>query len=335
MLQFKNRTPFKGSIFLLQDVDGIDCVFAVVKATFTIAEKVAPADEQLPVAIEQQFHGEPDQSSIKTPNDLSLMKPGTDVLLIGQAHAPGGRPTTWMDVGLAVGPVRKMVRVFGDRDWQSNGVTYSISPPAPFEAVPLIWERAFGGIDRTRQPIRGEARNPVGTGFRASDVEASIAGVPLPNLEDPAEPITEWNQRPAPACFAPICGHWEPRRSYAGTYDEEWQQHRAPYLPKDFDPRFLQLAPPGLIAPGYLKGGEPVELRGVTRSGLARFRLPQVALKISYWVDGSPQERPAHLDTVVIEPEQSRFVLTWRAALQCDKKALRVSEVEAALVSLN
>jgi hypothetical protein len=38
---------------------------------------------------------------------------------------------------------------------------------------------------------------------------------------------------------------------------------------------------------------------------------------------------------VVIEPEQLRLTLVWRTALQCDKKALRVSEVEAALVSLN
>jgi hypothetical protein len=335
MLQFQNRTPFKGSIFLLQDPDGIDCVLTAVKATFTMGEKVALADEQLPVTVEQQFHGDPEQSSIKTPSDVSLMKPGTDVLLMGQAHAPGGRPTTWMDVGLAVGPVRKMVRVFGDRIWQSNGAIYSISQPAPFETMPLIWERAFGGIDRTRQPAQAEARNMAGTGFRASDVEAPIADVRLPNLEDPAEPIGAWTQKPAPACFAPICAHWEPRRSYAGTYDEAWLERRAPYLPKDFDPRFLQLAPPGLVVPGYLKGGEPAELRGVTRSGLLRFRLPSVKLKVTYHLDGSALERPVNLDTVVIEPEQLRLTLVWRTALQCDKKALRVSEVEAALVSLN
>ena len=162
-----------------------------------------------------------------------------------------------------------------------------------------------------------------------------MPGVRLPNLEDPANPITAWNQRPPPAGFAPICAHWEPRRSFAGTYDEEWQKHRAPYLPKRFDPRFLQLAPPGLIAPGYLKGGEPVELRGVTRAGIARFRLPEGDAKITYRLDGSPEERPVHLDTVLIEPEQSRFSLTWRSVFPCDKKALRVSEIEAALVSLN
>jgi len=242
-----------------------------------------------------------------------------------------------MDVSLSVGALRKAVRVFGERVWKTGTreLSYSISEPQPFETMPLVWERAFGGIEQTVRPVAAEVRNPIGTGFRTSEVQQSIAGVRLPNLEDPASPITTWNQRPQPAGFAPVCAHWEPRRSYAGTYDEEWQKHRAPYLPKDFDPRFLQLAPPGLVAAGYLKGGEPVELRGVTRSGMMRFRLPQAKLKVTYQLDDSPQERPAHLDTVIMEPELSRFTLTWRSVFPCDKKALRVGEVEAALVSLN
>jgi hypothetical protein len=337
MLQFKNSTPFEGTIMLLPDPDGIDSLFTVVKATFTLAEKPAPAEEQLPVAVEQEFYGEPDQSSIKAPADVALMKPGTDVLLIGKAHAPRGRPATWMDVSLTVGPVRKALRVFGDRVWKTRTkeLSYSISEPEPFEEMPLVWERAYGGVDRSVKPASGDVRNLVGTGYRVSETNESIAGVRLPNLEDPASPISGWNQRPAPACFAPICAHWEPRRSYAGTYDEEWQKHRAPYLPKDFDSRFFQLAPAGLVVTGYLKGGEPAELRGVTRAGVLRFRLPQVSLRITYDLDGSLQERPALLDTVLLEPEASRFTMTWRSVLQCDKKALQVNEIEAALISLN
>jgi hypothetical protein len=337
MLQFKNSTPFKGTIMLLPDPDGIDSLFTVVKATFTLAERPIPAEEQVPIAVEQEFHGKPDQSSIKTPCDVSLMKPGTDVLLVGRAYAPGGRATTWMDVSLAVGSLRKTVRVFGDRAWKSGTreLSYSISEPQPFETMPLIWEHAFGGVEKTVKPQTAEVRNPIGMGFRTSEVNESIVGMRLPNLEDPASPITAWNQRPPPSCFAPVCAHWEPRRSFAGTYDEEWQQHRAPYLPKDFDPRFLQLAPPGLAGSGHLKGGEPVELRGVTRTGLLRFRLPRVTLKVTYELDGSTEERPALLDTLMIEPEHSRFTLTWRSVFPCDKKSLRVNEIEAALVSLN
>src|SRR5215213_3609006 len=105
MLQFKNSTPFKGAIMLMPDADGIDSLFTVVKATFTLEERPVPAEQQQPVAVEQEFYGEPDQSSIKTACDVSLIKPGTDVLLTGKAYAPRGRPATWMDVSLAVGPL--------------------------------------------------------------------------------------------------------------------------------------------------------------------------------------------------------------------------------------
>jgi hypothetical protein len=337
LLQFKNSTPFQGKIMLLPDADGIDSLFTVVKGTFTLEERPVPAGEQVPVAIEQEYFGEPDQSSIKKPCDVSLMKPATDILLLGQAYAPRGRPTTWMDVSLAVGNLRKIVRVFGDRVWRSatKELSYSASQPELFETMPLVWERAFGGLEKTVKPTRAEVRNPVGTGFRSSEALESIVGVRLPNLEDPGTPITTWNDQPQPAGFAPISAHWEPRRSYAGTYDEEWQKHRAPYLPKDFDHRFLQLAPPGLIAAGYLNGGEPVELRGVTPAGLLRFPLPKATFKITYRLEGSSQERPVQLDTVLIEPDQSRFVLTWRSVFPCDKKALQVSEIEATLLSLN
>ena len=118
-----------------------------------------------------------------------------------------------------------------------------------------------------------------------------------------------------------------PRRKYAGTYDDAWQRRRAPYLPADFDPRFFQLAPPEQVAPGYLVGGETVEVVGATAEGVLRFSLPRYAVEVTYLVDGSPQSRPAHLDTVLVQPDLRRVLLTWRAALAADKRVLRVEEI--------
>jgi len=235
-----------------------------------------------------------------------------------------------MDVSLTAGPLRKAIRVFGDRVWEERGVVPSMSNPAPFEAMPLVWERAYGGMDNKGKELRAEARNPVGRGYHAKDGEKELNGSPLPNLEDQADLITSWKQSPAPACFAPICGHWEPRLSFAGTYDPQWQRERAPYLPSDFDSRFFQLAPPGLVASGYLQAGDWIEAKGVTPSGILRVQLPPVRIEVTYLVDGSPQPVPANLDTVLIEPDQNRLSLVWRAALRCDKKALRVNEIRAA-----
>jgi len=143
--------------------------------------------------------------------------------------------------------------------------------------------------------------------------------------------ISSPSDAPAPAGFAPVAPTWEPRRLYAGTYDAAWQAERAPFLPKDFDARFFQLAPTGLTT-GQLQGGEPVELRGLTPNGLLSFTLPFLDVRAEYRVERSVQERRAILDTVTIEPDAGRLVMTWRAALRCDKKSLKVREVHTSVM---
>jgi len=256
--------------------------------------------------------------------------------MLGHAYAPQGRPTTQIDVSLTIGPLSKTIRVFGDRVWEAGLLGAKISEPQPFEAMPLIWERAFGGFDQTNEKepqIHTEERNPIGLGFRVKNGNKIMDGMKLPNLEDPVKLISSWKDRPSPACFGPVCSSWEPRKSYAGTYDEDWQKHRMPYLPKDFDPQFFQLASPDLVVPGYLKGGEEVQIIGAAPSGQLRFRLPQYQLQVTYQLDNKNHVRSPNLDTVIIEPDESRVSLLWRTVLPCDKKGLRVSQVEVVLLS--
>jgi hypothetical protein len=336
MLQLRNDTPFQGALMLLPNADGVDTVYAVVKGTFVLVAtpdgvRLSLSDAPLAVQVAPEYYGAPGTSSIRRPSDVSLEKAGTDVLVIGQAWAPAGRPTAVLDVSVMVGPVWNQARVYGDRVWERGGVGYMPTPPAPFLAVPLVWERAYGGRDRTAGGIAEESRNPVGTGFRTGEGLEPVEGLSLPNIEDPGAPLTSWSQRPAPVGFGPLDAYWEPRRSFAGTYDERWQSERAPYLPEDFDARFLQVAPPSLIVPGHLRGDEPVALRGLTADGVLQFHLPAVAPSVTYRLDDGRVERPALLDTVILEPDAGRVVLVWRAALVCDKKALRVREVHAAL----
>lgn len=331
MLQFNNSTGFPGTLFASADPQGIDALYAVIKATFDLSDGVRPAEEQLPIVLANQHFGDPLATSIRVPADISLIKPATDVLLVGTAHSPGGRPVHWLDVSLSVGALRKYVRVFGDRYWEQAGVGCRISAPEPFERMPLMWERAFGGTDEVEGRRTAEPRNPVGRGFRSREGSRPLVGLPLPNLEDPCDPIQAWHDTPTPACFAPIAPHWKPRSDFAGTYDERWQRQRAPYLPEDFDPRFFQLAPPGLVASGFLRGGEIVEIRGATPSGYLAFRLPNVRMTVTFELGTALEERSAELDTILVDADSLRLVLVWRAVLACDKKLLRVREVQAAL----
>lgn len=330
MLQIRNRTRFAAALFSSPAPDGVETLFAVVKGTFSLGRRVEEAEEQTPIVMADRFLGEALQTSIAEPGDVSLSKPGTDVLLFGHAYGPGGRSTRQAEVGLRLGPIEKRVAVFGDRRWGGTLLSH-VSEPEPFEKMPLVWERAFGGTEPPRgDPPRadGEDRNPVGTGFRSRASGRRLEDVVLPNLEDPAKLISSPGDRPAPAGCGAIAPHWRPRPRYAGTYDETWQRQRAPYLPDDFDPRFLQVAPEDQQVPGFLKGGEPVEIAGATPSGVLRFDLPPRRVDVVFRLDSGEERKSANLDTVILRPDASRLVLVWRAALPCDKRLLKVREVE-------
>lgn len=333
MLQLKNRTPFAAAILPLADAEGVDTLVAVVKATFALGgERLELAEEQLPVTMADEHYGEPPTSSIRRPSDVCLGKPATDVVLLGSAWAPGARPTWHMDVSVSAGPVAKSIRVFADRVWDGSAVA-AVSWVEPFVRMPLVWERAFGGTDTTERGPAADARNPVGRGFRAPGSATPVHGLPLPNLEDPGALITSPRDAPTPAGLAPLGPHWEPRRSFAGTYDEGWQRTRAPFLPADFSPRFFQIAPPGLIGSGHFRGGELVDVRGATPGGLLQFHLPTVNVHVSYKLRRGVETRPGVLDTILLEPDENRLGMVWRAALPCDKQLLKVEHVETTLLS--
>ena len=123
-----------------------------MQATFALfpdlagrAPPLAPMQQPIPVAGEHV--GEPGRSSLRREPETAWFKPGTDLVLLGHAQAPGGEPVTQLDAGLRVGATQKIVRVFGDRAWTDTGAGLSVSGPQPFQRLPLVWERAFGGKD--------------------------------------------------------------------------------------------------------------------------------------------------------------------------------------------
>ena len=62
-----------------------------------------------------------------------------------------------------------------------------------------------------------------------------------------------------------------------------------------------------------------------------RFTLPVVQPRVVFRLNGKAEERPVMIDTVILEPSGRRMMIVWRAAFACDKKALKVREVEATL----
>lgn len=330
-----NPTPLAFEPAFLADEEGRPLFVPILKGTWRIVEgsRLKLAEKQQPVMMGGEYWGPPETSSYKHEPECIFFKPATDAVLIGHA-CPAERGATDVTVGFRVGPVQKVVHVFGDRFWVKGASgAPAMTAPRPFERIPLIYERAFGGWDRNDpDPQRHvfEPRNTVGTGFRARWHEDEKA-VRVPNIEDPHQLIRSLGDRPPPAGFGFTCPHWPHRAAFAGTYDEAWMKTRMPLLPKDFDRRFFNGASQGLIAPGYLKGNEPVMVMNASRRGRLAFYLPGLPLpRVEVELHGRRQEiLPLMLDTVVVNTDEDLVVLTWRAHcpvrnVPADVKVIRV-----------
>lgn len=333
MLEIKNHTYFETGLAPATDRDGLEYAVLAIKGTFDIPANGGAATfaaEQQPCLPADEHFGEPGFSSVRFEMDSCLRKPGTDVVLVGDARPK--QTARRIDVGLQAGPIRKVVRVFGDRRWERSLGRWRMSDPEPFDEMPLVWERAFGGRDETHEKEKKhgfEPRNPVGAGFAAGRGSDRLEGLALPNLEDPKQLIESWKDRPAPAGFGFTGRHWEPRVRYAGTFDEAWEKERCPLLPADFDERFFNGAPGGQVA-RHFTGGEPVRLVNVANPHGAselRFELPRDEFEVTARIKGADAGAAAVLDTVVLEPGAGRVLMTWRATIPCPRAFLYVEHV--------
>lgn len=324
MLQLKNNSPFAATMALFPNVHGVDTLYVIVKATFNIGNKWTLAEKQLPPIAEDAYWTEPVKSSLKAASDLHIGKLATDIIVTGDACAPEGKQANQLDVQVMVGQVRKSIRVFGDRQWQNGGIAH----PIPFQTMPMVYEKAFGGVDEENGVIvSADMRNPVGAGYAGRKKARELNGTPLPNLENPAQLIQDIKDMPTPACFSYISPGWQPRANFAGTYDEQWQKNRAPYLPDDFDMRFFNAAHPDLTYTGFVTGGEPVRISGMHPKGDLQFNIPHVRLAAKVNVKNRIETPVFDMETLIIEPNHLQLSMVWKAALRCDKKSLKISEV--------
>ena len=327
----ENTTGMEADLTVAADKTGREHCVVVVKGTFAIGPdgETALAEEQQPMVFADEHHGDPGTTSIKYECDFAPFKPRADILVNGKAVSPTGEPVTELTVGLKVGALRKVIRVRGDRRWGKGMSGMTASDPEPFVEMPLVWERAFGGMDNSHDnPKRHgvELRNLVGVGFRRNPVPEAVEGLPLPNLEKPGERMNNWNDRVTPIGLGSVGRGWQPRIAHAGTYDEQWLEHRFPFLPADFDERYFHSAPEDQQM-DYLKGGEEVHCANMSADRQLRFAVPQLRFPVHYRFRDREEKQEPVLDTLILEPDQRRFMLVWRTKVALGRKLNALREI--------
>jgi hypothetical protein len=316
-MEVVHNTPFQASLDAILDKDGSEARVAVLKATFDFRENgsLRISESQDPIHVQDVYLGEPQKSSVVYESDGAFFKPGADVVVIGSAFNPTGEPVKQLGASLRVGKIKRDVTVIGDRVWGYGAFGICMSTPKPFSEMPICWERCFGGadtLDSNPKKHAWEQRNPIGTGFCITKRREMLEELALPNFENPRDLINHWNDKPSPHGLGYVGRSWMPRIRFAGTFDDNWQKLRMPILPRDFDYRFFNAAPPDLVTSEHLQGGEAVRLINLTRRGREEFNIPKMRVVFEGHAKGHRFKLPACLDTLQIKGADSRVVLIWR-----------------------
>jgi hypothetical protein len=340
----------QGQVAVLPGVDdrGTPIFSVLVKRTYRIVPGQpavrAEADGPL-IAADQYFDGgDPETTTVRQESDRAPYKPATDVVVIGQVHAPPGRSLTVTDAGVQVGTHRKVIRAFGDRQCRfRSGRDPVVTEPTPFQTLELRYERAYGGVDRHSDPVMPfyYPRNALGCGVAVNNVREAVEGLRLPNFEDPQDLLTperivlgqrtRWNRQPLPQGFGWFPKTAYPRCSFLGAMpgdvvlDEPLREELLGLVPQQqialarqfrlprFDVRFQRGASLGLAVP-FLAGNEHVILIHLTPDGRLEFDLPNDPPRIMLDISLGENELPPVLHTVCIRPEEGQVDLVWRGA---------------------
>jgi hypothetical protein len=334
-----NTTKLVAGYTAALDKTGREWLVVAAKGTYGIParpdEEPRLLDEQVPLVMTDVFTGEPGFSAPLYENDFPPRKPRCDVLLNGSAYAPGGKPTERVTVSLRVGSLTKSFDVVGNRVWKAAALYMAASSPEPFTVMPISYNNAFGGVDKAQDdPLKSRyyLLNHAGVGYHEYTSGKFMDGKPLPNTEERGRGITNPKGSYGPMAFGPLGRAWQPRVKLAGTYDKNWLDNKHPFLPDDFQEAYYQAAPADQQM-DYPQGGEEVELVNLTPQGRAAFRLPKVDIPVVFHLrNGERKETNAVLDTIVVEPDPNRFMLTWRASFALPRNVHDLREVVAGRV---
>ncbi|MBI4956343.1 MAG: DUF2169 domain-containing protein [Myxococcales bacterium] len=311
-MSFSNATPFAALDVPTTDHTGREVVIAIVKATFALKPNggLTRADAPEPVRVNDECHElDNPTSSLRRFSDVCSEKRGTDVVVYGDAVAP--RPVTKLDLAVRVKELTVPLRVHGERVFTSIAGSARIGAARPFERMPVVYERAYGGTADEMRIV--ESRNPSGVGVarRAADLDGRRA----PQIEHPARPHTSFSDTHAPVGFGPIMTHWTPRREHAGTLDDAWMKTRMPIMPHDFDVRFNNAAHPALLIDEGLVPGDVIAVSGMAPGEPFAFAVPElgIVLRARFDASGTVTVRPP-IDTVFIRPNDRLVEVVARKA---------------------
>ncbi len=313
-------------LFSVADPGGTPHLAMVAKRSYHVGRSVCRPLAEPPPFAEVPCHAASTNRAahdrLTADSDLfAPLKPSTDVLVAGMARSLRG-PVRCLETAVRVGPLRKSVGVRGDRHIRLGPAgQLRFTDAEAFEALPLTWDRAYGGRDlhaedklqpkrvafgnRAEEPTGSIAypRNPSGRGFFLDLDRERLEGAAAPNLEDPEDPVTpdrllaktslDWTDRPVAACYEPVDWLTFPRVSlwlgieHARPLHPLIELRRGTLRPEDLRERTIGAAPDPRVY-----NCAPSGLSGARLSGGEPVTVWNMHPRHEVWEFHLPHERP-------------------------------------------
>lgn len=300
-MKLDNRTPFPAHLFrgVIEDRRMFGSVAA--RVTYDIV------GDRLRTAPDQPWLVSPgpwDSEYGPMASDELFYRGGVDVFVFGCARAHLGRAAPRVDIDVRVGPTfRRRLAVFGQRTWMRRGGALVPGPPAPFRAIPLTLANAYGGKGQWDGLTVPFADNPDGRGFYLD--EDTAEGGPLPSIEDPANLVRRWDDRPEPVGVCALTMGFGPRLRRAVRFDD------ATGVLAELRPTFYNAAFPDMIAP-KVRPGDRVSITGVREDGPVVFHLPTSSLRVRLAFGQEAGVREPAIDQIGVEVDRMRVFISYR-----------------------
>lgn len=299
-MKFFNETRFPAELLRSVLDDERLTASVVMRVTYQLqGTRLQPAPEQLYIVSSAPWespHGTFEQDQV-------FKRGGVDVLVWGNAYAPGGRPAPAMTVSVRVGEsFRRDALVVGPRTWERSAGVLTPRSPRPIAGLPLTLAYAYGGKCPWDGLLVPWPHNPEGMGFYVEEAQAE--GQPLPMLEDPAAPIRRWDDRPPPVGFGVCSLQSGPRLESAVVLGDDGRV-------KEITPRMFNWAHPAMVA-AAVPPGSRVTLLGMTPGGRLDFDLPARLPTATLRLGDACHERPLEIDQLGIDVEKLEVFVSYR-----------------------
>ncbi len=252
----------------------------IVKLALELPHPIARVVSPPPIELDDRYAASRGVGSIVAASDLALRKPACDITMTGVARTPGGQPAQTLPVRLSMfrgnTPILRKAVV-------ANGPVGEGGNVQPITAMPLTYERAFGGPEWTVNPV----------------------GSMTPSVRMAHDPS-------APACFAPRPGAWAIRRQTLEASVRQELGTEVPSLESPFPWEYFQSAPPDQVV-SHLAGGEWLLIDGISGTWpRIQTQLPTLDAKAFLVTRNAIQPIKLSWDTLAIEGESLRAAAVFR-----------------------